>query len=193
MSVIRTRRSDFSIPMTLAIGWWPNTFWVPTHSVIVPSSWGSARALLVSMGTAARRWLWKPAETTTSASAKRSSARSPVLSTTTLLPTSGNSTGAPSAVAAATSATASSGSMSAQTRSAASAAARSDSATTMATISPTKRTRSLAIGGRAVSRGQYGPCRIIPSSRSSAVKTATTPGAARASSVSIERMSPWGT
>src|SRR4051794_27681780 len=123
----------------------------------------------------------------------RSSGSSGDSLTATLLPCSSYSSGAPSANASSASTTAGSSSISTKTAAAASAPCWRDSANTTATCSPTNRTRSRARGARAKSSWILTNPWCGAMSRSSAVQTATTPGIAAASDVSIERMTPWAT
>ncbi len=165
------------------------TRWVEAHTV-TPSAVGSARHPSGSMGALATRWLTKRPRTTRFAPA-RGSWSSPIRrSNTTLVPRSGKSSASEPASAASTPMTAGRGSMATTTSSAASTARARVSATTTATGSPTKRTRSVARGGRArpASRAAWAGTGARPSS--SAPSTATTPGAPRAASASSDRISP---
>ena len=173
---------------------------VDTHTVKPPSASGTTMMPFVSMGTGARRWFTNRPRTTTSAPASASVSQFISKACATLLPDSGQSSGAPSATAASTSVTAGSGSYIGTINSAASWARASVSATTMAMGSPTYRTTSLA----STSRTKKGPSSVpdSPSTfplggwggrpRSSASKTVTTPGSARAASTSTPESAAWG-
>ena len=106
-----------------------------------------------SIGTAASRWFTIRCETTTSASSKMPSTGPVPIVFATFDPCSSWMIGASASSAASMSATAGSGSYSTITASAASNACDFDRATTIATMSPTNRTRSRASGGRFIVGG----------------------------------------
>lgn len=110
-----------------------------------------------------------------------------------LLPCWAKISSAPSARAASGSEYAGSGSISAQMASAASSAWAWVSANTAAMGSPTKRTRSVASGGRAKSGCTATKPWWAGTSSSAAVHTAMTPGMARASSTWMAVTVPWAT
>ena len=154
----------------------------------------------------ATRWLTTPMRATCGADAMmRSTSRAlassslkPGQSTAILPGASGQSCGAPGAIAARTSTAAASSSYSTTTRSAASSAASRVSATTSATAWPTCITRSPASAGRNGTcsglpplPGSGGQRDTLPTpafSMSAAVSTASTPGKPRAPSISSLRM-----
>ena len=171
--------------------------WCDTQQVTPPSgSPGTARITLHSIGTPARRWLTIVTSATASAPSSASTSSPNVVPKQMFEPCSGNSSGALGSSAAAAVVTAGSASTSTITDSAASTACVRVSATTAATMSPTKRTRSLAKIGRLTSAGIIGKPwngaspRSLPSA---AEYTATTPGIDSASLVSTEVMVPWAT
>ncbi len=111
-----------------------------------------------------------------------------------VLDPAGSNSSTSSRTASRMSVTTGSDSYSTNTSSAASTDASRDSASTMATISPAKRTVSEAIGGRymlswtcSIGGGGLGARPTSP-----AVNTCT-PGSARASSTSIDVIRPWAT
>ena len=135
--------------------------------------------------------------TTTSAAAMAASTSPPATShsNATLPGASWWSCGTPSEVASAAFTTTGSVSYSTSTASAASAATSGEEATTAATMSPTNRTVSMAIGGCATSlvSGTTQPHGTEPCSSftCSPVNTPTTPSRASAAEVSIPVMRAW--
>ena len=167
---------------------------------MLPSPPGTATHPLGSIGAPARRWVTMRSETTWSAPASASTpGRSPVSSSGpgmakgkhTLDGCPSHTTGESGSAARSKSETTGSGLYSTYTASAASFACAWVSATTAATMSPTKRTRPAAKGGRLKSGGIIGKPWKASIGRFSAVYTATTPGMDEASEVSMEAISAW--
>ncbi len=168
--------------------------WLVHQTVTRPSSPQAAAAARLSSGTGATRWLTIDWVTTTSQPSKKSAGAGSPNEAMTLVPASGNSSTS-SEAAAAVPTTAGSGSTSTATISAASSPWYRSSVRTTAMGSPTNRTRSDASHGRVIARLTNGKGGGIgtSSARSSAVTTATTPGASRAAEVSTDSNRPWAT
>ncbi len=186
-----TRTFDRSSPSHSATSFrTSNGTCVETHRVSPPSSVGSATAAFVSIGTGASRWCTTRARTITSAPSSTSSSHASSNVWARLVPASGNSIGAPGARAASGPTTGSSGSISTTTDSAASCACSRVSASTTATGSPTYRTTSAASTGRGKGPSTLPAGGWGARSRSTATRTAATPGIADASAVSTPEIRP---
>ena len=180
-----SRRSEAAISPRRANGCWD-----VAQTVSRPAS-GETTMASGSRGTGARRWFTKRPLTVTSAPRSGSSSVPEAKWPATLEACLGKRCTWEPWRAAAGSVTTSSGSRSTWTSAAASPAASLDSAMTIASGSPTKRTRSSARRGRANGAGTISNPTRAGRSRSAPVRTATTPGSAAAALVSIALTWAW--
>ena len=192
---VTTRTRLASTPSPVARSWRNRCgIWVAPYTSRRPSACTTAAAACGSIGATAMRWFTRRARTTTSASPNTAStgalrSTASVVLRATLSGRSSNSAGAPAAKASSGSTAASSACRCTTTWSAASRAASALWATTTATASPTNRTRSTASGGRANTSSTFAMPWNPGNPRSAAVKTPTTPGAARAPARSMPSIS----
>ena len=183
----------------------PLGIWLLMRSVRRPSSAIHASTERGSMVSAATRWLVMASLTTCAAAANASAVAASLpwrISAAMLSDASGHKAGAPAVVASVKPTTCGSSSYSAYTASAASRACCMVSATTMATASPTWRTRSCASTRRSGVAPGAPPARLklaLPgmgltpaAARSAPVYTPTTPGMSLAALVSTDTMRACG-